>query len=436
MLLNLVHKEDEQLTIRVAGAITFKNYVKRNWGSGSEEGDIDKIHASDREQVKTFIITLMLKSPPAIQKQLSDAVSIIGKYDFPKKWPQLIDEMINKFATGDFYIINGVLQTAHSLFKRYRYEFKSQTLWEEIKFVLDKLAKPLTDLLTATMNLTQVHAGNVNDLKIIYSSLVLVCKVFNSLNAQDLPEFFEDNMEIWMSAFHSLLTTDVPILKTADDEEAGVLEQLRSQICDNLGLYAQKYDEEFGPYMQRFVTAVWELLVNTGTETKYDSLVSNALQFLSTVADRNHYRNLFEDPTVLASICEKVIIPNMDFRQSDEELFEDNAEEYIRRDIEGSDIDTRRRAACDLVKTLSQNFEAKIIEIFGQYLQVLLQRYAENPSANWKSKDTAIYLVMALANRGSTQKLGVTQSSQLVPLPQFCQQQIIPELERPNGKFY
>lgn len=55
---------------------------------------------------------------------------------------------------------------------------------------------------------------------------------------------------------------------------------------------------------------------------------------------------------------------------SDEELFEDNPEEYTRRDIEGSDVDTRRRAACDLVNTLSQHFEQRIMEIFGNYLQV------------------------------------------------------------------
>lgn len=89
----------------------------------------------------------MLTSPESIQKQLSDAISIIGKYDFPTKWPELIDQMVDKFATGDFHIINGVLQTAHSLFKKYRYEFKSNELWTEIKLVLDKLAKPLTDLL-------------------------------------------------------------------------------------------------------------------------------------------------------------------------------------------------------------------------------------------------------------------------------------------------
>lgn len=51
------------------------------------------------------------------------------------------------FVAGDFNVINGVLRTAHSLFKKYRYEFKSQQLWTEIKFVLDSFSKPLTDLL-------------------------------------------------------------------------------------------------------------------------------------------------------------------------------------------------------------------------------------------------------------------------------------------------
>lgn len=50
------------------------------------------------------------------------------------------------YFVGDFNIINGVMHTAHSLFKRYRYEFKSQELWMEIKFVLDGFAKTLTEL--------------------------------------------------------------------------------------------------------------------------------------------------------------------------------------------------------------------------------------------------------------------------------------------------
>lgn len=63
------------------------------------------------------------------------------------------------------------------------------------------------------MNLAQVHAADVNALKVIYSSLVLICKVFYSLNFQDLPEFFEDNIQTWMSNFHILLTADVKCLQ-------------------------------------------------------------------------------------------------------------------------------------------------------------------------------------------------------------------------------
>jgi len=144
----LIDRDTVDMTIRVSGAIAFKNYIKRNWGRNIDNPDEpDKIHESDREAIKRMIVPLMLKSPLSIQKQFSDAIQIIGKYDFPKKWPSLLDEMIEKFQTGDFHVINGVLKTAHSLFKRYRHEFKSQELWEEIKIVLDKFAKPLTDLL-------------------------------------------------------------------------------------------------------------------------------------------------------------------------------------------------------------------------------------------------------------------------------------------------
>lgn len=43
-------------------------------------------------------------------------------------------------------------------------------------------------------------------------------------------------------------------------------------------------------------------------------LVSNAIQFLASVCERPHYKHLFEDQNTLTSICEKVILPNMEFR--------------------------------------------------------------------------------------------------------------------------
>nr|CAB3233957.1 exportin-2 [Phallusia mammillata] len=431
MLLKLVEDGSKQQAVTpvpLASAISFKNFVKRNWHIIEDEPS--KINEEDRTSIKANVVNLMLHSPEQYQKQLSEAISIIGREDFPDKWPSLIPEVVSKFADSDFHIINGVLQTAHSLFKRYRHEFRSDKLWQEIKYVLDGFADPLTKLFENTIKLASEHSNDKGVLKILFSSLVLMSKVFYSLNYQDLPEFFEDNMKIWMDQFHMLLTTDNTLLHTQGNEEAGYVELLKSQICDNIALYAQKYDEEFAPYLPQFVRAVWNLLVNTGKEVKYDLLVSNAIGFLRSVCERPQYKSLFEEEGLLVSVCEKVVVPNMEFRPSDEEQFEDNPEEYIRRDLEGSDVDTRRRAACDLVRGLTKQFQAPVTQIFSQYVGIMLQQYSSSPTQHWKSKDAAIYLVTSLAQKGSTAKLGTTQSNELVNLQDFFSSHILPELNQ------
>lgn len=428
VVLRLISKEEAPPTIRVAAAISFKNYVKRNWPIDADTGE-RRIDDGDRAAVKELIVDVMLAAPANVQKQLSEAVGVIGKYDFPKEWPSLLVNMVEKFASGDFHVINGILQTGHSIFKRYRYEFKSQQLWEEIKFVLDTFAQPLTDLARATQGLAETHAANPDALRTIYSSLLLISKIFYSLNFQDLPEFFEDNMTTWMALFHTWLTVDVKALQTDDDNEAGLMEELRSQICSNVSLYVQKYDEEFQPYLAGFVSDIWNLLITVSLQPKNDMLVSNALQFLSTVADRQQHRALFQDNNTLTGICEKVIIPNIHFRDADLELFEDNPEEYIRRDMEGSDVESRRRSASDLVKVLSAAFPDTVRNIFGASVQQMLAEYTSD-EGKWRLKNTAVYIVTSLAERGSTAKHGVTKASDLVQLPDFANHYIIPELEK------
>ncbi|KAF6284202.1 chromosome segregation 1 like [Rhinolophus ferrumequinum] len=373
LLLTLLEKSQDNV-IKVCASVTFKNYIKRNWRIVEDEPN--KICEADRVAIKANIVHLMLSSPEQIQKQLSDAISIIGREDFPQKWPDLLTEMVNRFQSGDFHVINGVLRTAHSLFKRYRHEFKSNELWTEIKLVLDAFALPLTNLFKATIELCSTHANDASALRILFSSLILISKLFYSLNFQDLPEFFEDNMETWMNNFHTLLTLDNKLLQT--------------------------------------------------------DLVSNAIQFLASVCERPHYKNLFEDQNTLTRICEKVIVPNMEFRAADEEAFEDNSEEYIRRDLEGSDIDTRRRAACDLVRGLCKFFEGPVTGIFSGYVNSMLQEYAKNPSVNWKHKDAAIYLVTSLASKAQTQKHGITQANELVNLTEFFVNHILPDLKSAN----
>ena len=69
---------------------------------------------------------------------------------------------------------------------------------------------------------------------------------------------------------------------------------------------------------------------------------------------------MFKNEDVLRQICEKIVIPNLRLNDDMEEMFEMNYVEYVRRDTEGSDYDTRRRAATELVKALAGQFEAEV----------------------------------------------------------------------------
>ena len=70
--------------------------------------------------------------------------------------------------------------------------------------------------------------------------------------------------------------------------------------------------------------------------------------------------------------------------------------EYIRADVEGSDTDSRRRTASELVKALTERFPQPVTAAVSEYVGVLLAEHAADPRAKWKQKDCAIYLIMAL----------------------------------------
>lgn len=114
-LLQIMAENKIAENVRLAAAVNFKNYVKEQWQPNVKESILND---GDKNQIKSFIINLMLYCPRSVQLQLSDVVNIISEHDFPEKWPTLIKEIVSKFSTNDFKVVHGVLFTAHSIFKR------------------------------------------------------------------------------------------------------------------------------------------------------------------------------------------------------------------------------------------------------------------------------------------------------------------------------
>lgn len=219
------------------------------------------------------------------------------------------------------------------------------------------------------------------------------------------------------------------MLHTDDENDAGALELVKSGIFEVLSLYVQKYEDAFGEHVDRFVGSSWNLLTTVGTEPKYDILVSKALQFLTSVTRISTHAQSFNNESTMGQVVERVILPNLTLRDVDVELFEDEPIEYIRRDLEGSDSDTRRRAATDFLRQLLSQFEKIVAKTVFRYIDHYLSEYAQNPKANWKSKDTAVYLYSSIAAKGAvTTSHGVKSTHDFVNVIEFFQKNIAKDL--------
>merc|ERR1719454_1386503 len=134
---------------------------------------------------------------------------------------------------------------------------------------------------------------------------------------------------------------------------------------------------------------------------------------------------------------EKVVFPNILLRDSDVELFEDNPLEYVRRDMEAADQETRRRSAMDLVKAMSKLNEAKVTEILIGYVKELMAKAGQvAPDQAERFKDACIYLCIAMAVKGQTQRGGVIHVNQNINVVDFFNGIVASELrqEPPQGK--
>ncbi|EFJ17392.1 hypothetical protein SELMODRAFT_114779 [Selaginella moellendorffii] len=399
-------------------ASSFKNHVKTRWNP-SDEITL-AIQDSEKEQIKSLVVRLMLASPPRIQSFLRQAVAIISSYDFPNNWKGLLPELVMRLSSSTTYAsIHAILRAVNSIFQKFGHESKSPELYSDLKYCLDGFAAPLLEVFTkigaVIKATTPVDAAT---LETLLECQKQCCQIFYSLNSQELPEFFEDHIKEWMGEFEYYLSYANPALTSC---ETGIVDQVKTAVCDNINLYMEKNEEEFRDFLPGLATSVGSLLMSTSLQPAQDQLAMAAVKFLTTVSKSVHH-GLFSGADTLRQICERIVIPNVRIREEDEALFRDNPWEYIQKDIEGSDMDTRRRVSSELIKGLMLHYREPVKSLMAELLQRLC-----SVSSGSKDKDTAIYLIVALAQRQSSFTVGAT--TDLVNVEQFLASQIIPALQ-------
>eukprot|EP01033_Poteriospumella_lacustris_P003053 gene3054-2234_t len=414
----------EDVTIRQSAAIAFKNLIKKRWVPQDDDAPLPE---NDRASVKSVLVRLMTTSAPDVQRQLSEAVSIIAKHDFPHNWQNLLPELVGQLNVADFSVLKGVLLTLNSILKRFRYVEKSDALYEVLLYCLTALQEPMTVKYEQLSEAVDRCPDDKDQLTHLLECMRLISRIFYSLNWQDIPEYFEDNLKRWAHQFSKFLSYNNPCVIDEDEEdEPGPIDRLQAAVLDNLNIYATKYEDVFQEYLMVFTQIVWKRLIEIGPSPKFDIVATSAIKFLIAVSSKDVNRGLFTDST-LKDIVEHIVIKNLTATESDEELFTDNPADYIRKDMEGSDQDTRRRCAMDLVKALMKFFPSQISQLSNQYIASMLEMY--RTTKNWKTKDTALHLILAASVKSGTIATGASELNPEINILDLFQTHILPELQ-------
>jgi exportin-2 (importin alpha re-exporter) len=389
----------QEAPMRQAAAVRFKNVVLKGWKIPTVD-DEDKtegirISAEERDIIKKHLVQLMCTTPPQIQTLLSASIAIIAETDYFDEWTDLLPSLVQQFAHTDISVVIGVLKTADTIFLSFRNAMRSDPLYAKIKYTLAIVAAPLTALL-AQVGQSVADPQIINDksrLVPCVEALTLICSIFYSLNWQDLPEYFEDNMRPWMEAFALYLQAGIlQILEDpGEEDQASPMDDLQTQIIQNLGHYADKDEDDFvKDYLPNFTSLVWGRLITLTDKPKHDGLTNMSIRFLTSLVQKPMHTNLFRSEGVLQQMVEKIVIPNLTFREADQVKFEEDPHEYMVTEVEGSDSESRRRCAQDLLRAMCRQLEESTTTICKGHAHTLLTEYKTNPNDKWASKDAAV----------------------------------------------
>ncbi|KAJ4471965.1 CAS/CSE protein [Lentinula aciculospora] len=445
-LLRLVLDQSQNRPVRLSGSVYLKNVSKSRW-----EDDVQPIAEQDKTALRAELVPAMLAlSSPAdksIRAQIAEAVSLIAELDFPTRWENLIDQLVASLSPTDYNINIGVLQTGHSIFRHWRAHVRSDLLFTEINLVFSKFMTPFLQLFRQTASLLGQSGQSRDQYTLLSQSMVLLVDIYYDFTCQDLPPAIEDTHMEFFGAnggyFPALMSWDPAELRgDPEDTTPSLPSQIKTRILEVVELFIKLFPEtlQTSNAVETFVQAVWSLIGSDRLPNVSDDMfVSQSLKFISTALRSGFYKSsIFSAPGIISTLIEGIVVPNTTLREHDIEQFEDDPLEYIRLDLAvsaaGTDTATRRQSAMDVLQTLvSTGYETEATEIVGGWINKGLTEYQSNKAANWKSKDTAIYLLTAVATRGVTTQQGVTSTNALVDVVKFFSDHVFQDLQAAPG---
>ena len=414
--------KSENIALRVSACVFLKNYILDYFYDSSYNAILNKNKIMDETSKNYFkenILELMLNAENELLPHIIEMVKIIvqGANGYLIIWPKLMDfigDILNKHDSSKSRHIYNLIT---KIIKRYHIESKSDSLFREIIYTMDKICKPMTDdaiNIIKYFNSYNSNDNNGNNDEVMLQCLQMMNKImsiFYSLNYQDFPEFFEDHLNEWITILNDTLllpNKTGEISNNISPSLRGLILKVKAKTLKNINLYYSNYYEDIEKYAQDLCGSVWTLMCKSKTiSDNYSKLMKELLDFFKSGFQMGKINNLKIEQ--LNQIFEYIILPNLSLSSKEREDFQENPVEFLKIEFEEYDMSSNKYFSINLLQIINNNFPDVNKMIISPKIIQLLNEYNSDKSKNWNKKLLAINLLFASCIKTFAQRFGVTE---------------------------
>uniref|UniRef100_A0A182JP08 Importin N-terminal domain-containing protein n=1 Tax=Anopheles christyi TaxID=43041 RepID=A0A182JP08_9DIPT len=433
-LMQVIMQNELEIPVRLAGAIYMKNLINSSWQDREAEGGNPipfAIHEQDRAMIRDTIVEAIVHVPAEVIKvQLCFCLSHIIKNDFPGRWTQVVDKVSLCLQNSDPNAWHGALLCMYQLVKQYEYKKSAERgpLNEAMNLLLPQIY-------TIMMNVI----NEPSEQSVLLQKQIL--KIFYALTQYSLPleVITKEVFSCWMEICRQILERPAPDTAHMEEEERPQLPAWKTKkwashiilrMFERYGspgnVISKEYKEFSTWFLQTFTSGLLMVLLKILDQYRNKIYVSprvmtNTLDYIKTAVSHAFSWKMLK-PHIM-EIIRDVIFPLMSYTDADEELWESDPIEYIRKKF---DVFDDFVSPVQSAETLLHNCCKTRKGILTQVMQVIMQ-IINTPGLDHKEKDGALHMVGSLAEVLLRKKIFKEQVEQLL------MQYVFPEFASPHG---
>ena len=405
--------------MRVSASVFLKNYIADYFYDSSYKAILNKdkiMNETLKNYFKENILTLMLNVENSILPHIIEMIKIVvqNANGYLIIWPKLMDFIGEILEKHDSSKSRHIYDLITKIIKRYHIESKSDSLFREIIYTMDKICKPMTDdainIIKFYNNYDNNNSSNNEIMTQCLQMMNKIMSIFYSLNYQDFPEFFEDHLTEWITILNDtlLLPNKTADISKIDPSFRDMILKVKAKTLKNINLYYSNYYEDIEQFAQGLCSSVWTLMCKSIIVTDgYSKLMKELLDFFKSGFQMGKFGNLKIEQ--INQIFEYIISPNLSMTLQEKQDFEENPVEFMKIEFEEYDMSSNKYYSINLLQIIISNFPEVNKNIIVPKIAALLNDYNIDKNKNWNNKILAINLLFASCIKTFAQRFGVTE---------------------------